>query len=153
MDVLSFEQMLLEVEDRRQRWDRFGMELAETVARKSKDPSTKVGAVLMDQDNNVVSVGYNGFPRHVRDYEDRYADRETKYKFVVHAELNAVLRSKAIDTDVLTLYCTLSPCNECAKAIIQAGNITRVVYKELRQNDVTDQMFEEALISMEPLGD
>lgn len=106
-------------------WDNYFMDMAELVAEKSKDPSTKVGAVIVDERNIVSGMGYNGFPRGVNDDPERYEHRPTKYKMVVHAELNAILNS----TRQLvghTLYVTHPPCHECAKAIIQSG-IKRVI--------------------------
>lgn len=131
------------------KWDKRFMDLAEHVAQWSKDPSTKVGAVIVDRCRKVVSMGYNGFPQGVDDDIDRYVDRPLKYSLVVHAELNAILNAKR-DVENCTLYVTLSPCRECAKAIIQSG-IYDVVYKELRQDLMTDLMFEEANVSMRKL--
>ena len=127
-------------------WHRRFIDLAMHVAQWSKDPSTKVGAVIVDERYKVISLGYNGFPRWVDDLEERYNDRPTKYQFVVHAELNAILNA-TVPLDGMTLYTTLSPCHECAKAIIQSG-IIEVVYYELRPDIVTDAMFEEADIRM-----
>ncbi|MEB3214568.1 MAG: dCMP deaminase family protein [Leptolyngbyaceae bacterium] len=109
-------------------WDCFFLELAEFVATKrSKDPSTKVGAVIADANHRIVSMGYNGFPRGVRDDACLYADREKKYQRVVHAELNAILNAGR-SVDGCTLYVwPLFTCNDCAKIVIQAG-IKRVVY-------------------------
>lgn len=102
------------------KWDDRFMDLARHVASWSKDPSTKVGAVIIRPDRSVVSVGYNGFPRGVNDGEHRYRDKPTKYSMVVHAEANAILASKESLADCV-LYVTLFPCNECAKLIIQSG--------------------------------
>lgn len=96
------------------------MELARHVAGWSKDPSTKVGAVIVRPDRSIVSVGYNGFPRGVNDAEHRYLDKPVKYSLVVHAEANAILAAKESLQDAV-LYVTLFPCNECAKLIIQSG--------------------------------
>ena len=113
-----------------EKWDRRFLELARHISSWSKDPSTKVGAVIVDIDRIVVGMGYNGFPRGVRDDPDRYNDRETKYSLVVHAELNAVLAA-GIQARGSTIYVYPSfgippLCTNCAKAVIQAG-ITRVV--------------------------
>lgn len=106
-------------------WHRFFLGMAEYVATASKDPSTKVGAAIVDVQRRVIGLGYNGFPRGIADSHDRLNDRLTKYKLVVHAEVNAILN--AIRPPVgATLYCTLFPCNECAKVIIQAG-IARLI--------------------------
>jgi len=103
--------------------------VAQAIGSLSKDPSTKVGAVAFDDKMNIVSVGYNGFPRGVHDYEQRYRDREVKYKFISHAEANLVAqaayggRSLAGSTVMLT---SLFPCSNCAKLFIQAG-VIRVI--------------------------
>lgn len=102
------------------RWHKRILDLAFTVASWSKDPSTKVGAVIVDDKFRILSVGYNGFPRGVEDTEERLNDRPTKYSLVVHAELNAILNATA-SIGGASLYVTHFPCNECAKAIIQSG--------------------------------
>ena len=113
------------------KWDRRFLDLAEYISRWSKDPSTKIGAVIVRPDKTIASVGYNGFPRGVADADYRLKDRELKYKLVVHAEVNAVLNAPG-DLLGCTLYCwpMMQPyaptCNECAKVVIQSG-IRRVV--------------------------
>ncbi|MBQ1306775.1 MAG: dCMP deaminase family protein [Erysipelotrichaceae bacterium] len=112
-------------------WDEYFMGLAHLSALRSKDPNTQVGACIVDADNKVVSIGYNGMPRGCSDNEFPW-EREggfldTKYAFVVHAELNAILNSPRPVKDC-TLYVSLFPCNECAKAIIQSG-IRKIVYE------------------------
>lgn len=111
------------------KWDNNFMGLARHIALWSKDPSTKVGAVIVDDKRRVVGHGYNGFPRGVEDSEERLNNREVKYKHVVHAELNAILNSRG-SVEGCTLYVTLEPCTECAKAIIQSG-IRRVVLPQI----------------------
>jgi dCMP deaminase len=106
-------------------WDRRFMQLACTVATWSKDPSTQVGAVIVDEQRRVLGLGYNGFPRGIKDTDERLQDRPMKYKLVVHAEVNAILNAIRPPAGA-TLYCTLFPCNDCAKIIIQSG-ITCVV--------------------------
>lgn len=97
------------------------MELAKHVASWSKDPSTKVGAVIAAPDKVVVGLGYNGFPRGIEDSEERLHDRETKLSLVVHAEANAILNAtKSVQGCSIYTY-PLPPCSECAKLIIQAG--------------------------------
>jgi dCMP deaminase len=101
-------------------------------AMRSKDPSTQVGACIVSEDNKILSMGYNGFPRGCSDDEfpwERSAEQsnDTKYPFVCHAELNAILNSGAHDLTGSRIYVDLFPCNECAKAIIQSG-IKEVVY-------------------------
>jgi len=98
---------------------------------KSKDPSTKIGAVLVRGDN-IVSIGYNGFPRGIEDSDERLHNREEKYFYVVHAENNAILNAarNGIATKDSVLYTSGMPCNECAKSIIQAGIKTVVLHKQ-----------------------
>ena len=99
------------------------MEMAETVSHRSKDPRTKVGAVIVSPDNRVVTTGYNGFPVGLSETEERWRD---KYRFVLHAELNAIVNSKT-DLTGWTLYTTMFPCENCRNIILQSG-ISRVVY-------------------------
>jgi dCMP deaminase len=120
------------VDFRRVKWDHRFLDLAEHIAQWSKDPSTKVGAVLV-QGNQVVGLGYNGFPRGVDDTEERYKNRELKYKLVVHAEVNAILMAGP-NAKGGTLYVwpsfMLPPiCTECCKIAIQAGVAEIVGYK------------------------
>lgn len=107
------------------KWDNRFLDLALHVAHWSKDPSTQVGAVIVNEQRQVLSLGYNGFPRGVEDIDLRYQDRAVKLKFVVHAERNA-LDNAFVDVRGSTLYSTLCPCNDCAKGIVQKG-IKRVV--------------------------
>lgn len=106
------------------KWDQRFLDMAEEVASWSKDPSTKVGAVIVRPDMTVSGVGFNGFPRGMCDHDELYADRETKYSRTIHAEVNAILNSS--ETEGCTLYVTLPPCTHCACIIIQSG-IERVV--------------------------
>jgi dCMP deaminase len=106
-------------------WRNYFMGMAYHVASASKDPSTKVGAVIVDDRNVVCGMGYNGFPRGVHDDPERYEHRPTKYKMVVHAEVNAVLNASTI-VDGCTLYSTFHPCAGCAAVLIQS-RIARVV--------------------------
>ncbi len=103
-------------------WDRYFLNLAYEIAKKSKDPSTKVGCVIV-KNNNVVSVGYNGFPKGVKDYEERYNDRDMKYLFVCHAEANAVYSAakRGVSLEGSTIYVPWHPCHDCSKAISQSG--------------------------------
>jgi len=128
------------------------MSLAEHVATWSKDPSTQVGCVIVDKQNRVVSLGFNGFPRGIKDLTDRYNDKETKYLFVAHAERNA-LDNAPLSVEGCTLFSPLLPCNECAKSIIQKG-IAKVVSYEPTEDrphlrwDITKQMFLEAGVQL-----
>lgn len=139
-----------------QKWDKRYLALAESVAGWSKDPSTQVGAVAVNDNGNVVAQGYNGFPRGILDDVDRYTDRERKYKYIVHAETNCIYNAayNGSSLEGCTMYVWPLPvCHECAKAIIQSG-VWRVVSPkftdpetELRWKDSCEQtisMFEEA---------
>lgn len=105
------------------KWNARFLNLAKTVAGYSKDPSTKVGAVIVDDDDNVRTIGYNGFPRGVKDTEERLNDRSIKYPLTVHAELNAICTCArvGVPTKGATMVCTHFPCADCAGAIVQAG--------------------------------
>ena len=110
-------------------WDAYFMGIAMLAARRSKDPSTQVGACIVSQDNIIISTGYNGMPKGCSDDEfpwDREG-QETKYPYVVHAELNAILNASGRDLRGSRIYVALFPCNECAKAIIQSG-VREVIY-------------------------
>lgn len=113
-------------------WDEYFMGLAHLSALRSKDPSTQVGACIVSNEQKVVGIGYNGLPKGCDDdcfpWERDGEFLETKYPFVVHAELNAILNSTT-NLNGCTLYVSLFPCNECAKAIIQSG-ISRIVYED-----------------------
>ena len=119
-------------------WDEYFMGIASLSALRSKDPNTKVGACIVDDDNKVVSIGYNGMPTGLD--EDKLSwnkgeGLDSKYLYVCHAEFNAILNTR--DGTALkgcTLYVTLFPCNECTKAIIQTG-IKEVVYLDNKYKD------------------
>ncbi len=113
-------------------WDEYFMGVALLAAERSKDPNTQVGACIVDEDNRIVSTGYNGFPYGCSDDEYPWSregknTEDTKYGYVVHAELNAILNARGRSVVGTRLYVALFPCNECAKAIIQSG-IREVVY-------------------------
>lgn len=134
------------------KWSERFMHLAEHVATWSKDPSTQVGCVIVDNQNRVVSLGFNGFPRGIKDLKERYIDKDVKYLFVAHAERNA-LDNAPLSVEGCTLYSPLLPCNECAKSIIQKG-ITKVISYEPEEDrphlrwDITRQMFKEAEVQL-----
>ena len=112
-------------------WDEYFMGIALLSGMRSKDPNTQVGACIVSQDHKILSMGYNGFPRGCSDDEFPWAREgdtlETKYAYVTHSELNAILNYHGTSLEGSKIYVTLFPCNECAKAIIQAG-IKTVVY-------------------------
>lgn len=119
-------------------WDEYFMGIALLSAKRSKDPSTQVGACIVDDENKVVSIGYNGMPRNIDDKDltwNKGEDLDSKYLYVCHAEFNAILNTR--NGSVLkgcTVYVTDFPCNECAKAIIQTG-IKRIVYLRDKYTD------------------
>ena len=114
-------------------WDEYFMGVAHLSGMRSKDPNTQVGACIVSPDNKILSMGYNGFPKGCSDDEfpwERENDNDrnlTKYPFVTHSELNAILNYRGGSLEGTKLYVSLFPCNECAKAIIQCG-IREVVY-------------------------
>jgi dCMP deaminase len=119
-------------------WDQYFMWLALLSAQRSKDTRTKIGACIVDSNNRIVGIGYNGFPRGCSDDEFPHARGrdeqgnllrlyDSKHAYVVHAEANAILNSMGRNMQDATLYCAMPTCNECAKLIIQTG-IKRVVY-------------------------
>ncbi len=118
-------------------WDEYFMGVAALSARRSKDPNTQVGACIVSKDNKILSMGYNGFPMGCSDDEfpwERDGETlDTKYAFVTHSELNAILNYRGGTLEGAKLYVTLFPCNECAKAIIQAG-IKTVIYADDKYN-------------------
>lgn len=139
-------------------WKDYFMGLAKLSALRSKDPNTKVGACIVDNENKVVSIGYNGFPIGCDD--DKYpwhregSYLETKYPYVVHAELNAILNSPRSVKDTI-LYVSLFPCNECAKAIIQSG-IKKIIYEDDKYKDMENfiaskKMLESAGVILEQM--
>ena len=117
-------------------WDECFMRMAYLIAERSQDPSTQTGAVVVNKDNVVVGVGYNGWPRGIDSNAlpwDRDGDfLHTKYAYVCHSEENAIYNANN-STENCKIYCTLFPCNECAKAIIQNG-IKEVVYDSDKYN-------------------
>lgn len=113
-------------------WDEYFMAVAHLSALRSKDPNTQVGACIVNEDNIIVGMGYNGLPKGCSDDEFPWGNvgetLNTKYAFVVHAELNAILNSYT-SLKGSRIYVSLFPCNECAKAIIQSG-ISEIVYED-----------------------
>lgn len=104
-------------------WPDYFAQLLDVLKLKSKDPSTKVAAIITDASNSIISTGFNGFPIGVEDKPERYADRELKYQLVVHAEANAILLAARNGKSLVNSHLWVSrfPCCECAKAIIQSG--------------------------------
>jgi dCMP deaminase len=137
------------------KWDSRYISLAQEVSTWSKDPSTKIGAVAIGEKGQVLAQGYNGFPRGIDDNDDRYYNKEQKYKYVVHAEMNCIYNAtyNGVSLQGATIYISGLPvCSECAKGLIQVG-IKRVVYhtgldiipkKWIESNDDTIKLFDEA---------
>ena len=135
------------------KWDIRFLEMARLVGSWSKDPSTQVGAVIIDSERRVVSVGFNGFPRGIKD-DRRLDNREEKYKMIVHAERNALMFSERRDLDGCSIYTyPFMPCPTCAGMIIQAGirRIVSVKCDNERWNknfEVSRLMFKEAEVDL-----
>ena len=112
-------------------WDEYFMGVAKLSGMRSKDPNSQVGCCIVSQDNKILSMGYNGFPIGCSDDEFPWAregeELNTKYFYVTHSELNAILNYRGGSLEGAKIYVSLFPCNECAKAIIQAG-IKTIVY-------------------------
>ena len=122
-------------------WDEYFMGIADLSSQRSKDPNSQVGCCIVSQDNKILSMGYNGFPRGCSDDEFPWnrddADTDpynAKYSYVTHSELNAILNYRGVSLEGAKLYVTLFPCNECAKAIIQCG-IRTIIYGDDKYHD------------------
>ncbi|WP_420236632.1 deoxycytidylate deaminase [Telmatobacter bradus] len=134
-----------------EKWDRRFMDMARLVASWSKDPSSKVGAVIT-RGKFVVSVGFNGFPQGVEDLPERLENREIKYPIILHAEINAILSARQ-DIRGCSLYVTpYMPCPQCAAVVVQSG-ISRIVYtpssnEKWGRSPLSETMFSEAGIEL-----
>lgn len=133
-------------------WDEYFMGVSMLSGMRSKDPNTQVGACIVSKDNKILSMGYNGFPCGCSDdefpWEREGGELETKYSYVTHSELNAILNYRGGSLEGAKIYVSLFPCNECAKAIIQAG-IKTVVYDDDKyagtpSNSASKRMFDAA---------
>lgn len=137
-------------------WNIRFLDLAKHISMWSKDPSTKVGAVVFDEKNRIVSVGYNGFPKNIFDDPEKYADRTTKYKMVIHAEMNAILFAQRDLSGCSIATYPFMPCSNCASVIIQSGIkncITPTLKGDLIERwkdscDLATKMFEEAGVNL-----
>lgn len=109
------------------KWYHRFLDLAQNIAGFSKDPSTRVGAVLIDDEHNIISMGYNGFPRGISDTQERLKNREIKYKYIVHAEINCLLSAGHNINGCTLIIWPFGPCENCMKMIIQTG-VKRIVY-------------------------
>lgn len=130
-------------------WDECFMDIAKIISRRSKDPNTRTGAVIVDKNNKMIGSGYNGFPRGTKEGDFPWKRDglflETKYAYIVHAEENAIYTSSGLATDC-RIYTTLFPCNECAKAIIQSG-VKEVIYSDHKYLGVDSYLASEILLS------
>mgnify|MGYP001109526573 FL=1 len=139
-------------------WDEYFMGVAYLAGMRAKDPSTQVGACIVSSDNKILSMGYNGFPTGCSDdafpWDKEGEEAQTKYPYVTHGELNAILNYRGGSLEGTKLYVSLFPCNECAKAIIQAG-IRTVVYDSDKYdgspaNRAAKKMFDAAGVTYVP---
>lgn len=134
-------------------WDEYFMSLAKLTALRSKDPNTQVGACIVDKDKRILSTGYNGSPLGIEDelfpWDRTGNELHTKYMYVCHAELNAILnyRGSRKDLEGSTIYVDLFPCNECAKAIIQSG-IRKVIYLSDKYNNTPGNIASKRLFDL-----
>lgn len=124
-------------------WDEYFMAVARLAGLRSKDPNSQVGSCIVSTDNKILSMGYNGFPLGCSDDEYPWAREgdplETKYIYVTHSELNAILNYRGGNLEGAKLYVSLFPCNECAKAIIQSG-IKEIIYLDDKYADTPSVM-------------
>ncbi len=131
--------------------DEYFMSLAILSSKRSKDPSTQVGACIVDDDHKVVSIGYNGMPRGLDDEQlswNRGEGLDSKYLYVCHAEFNAILNTRnGSALKGCTLYVTLFPCNECAKAIIQTG-IKKIIYLSDKYKDSVEMQASRKILTL-----
>jgi len=134
------------------KWDMRFIELARHISGWSKDPSTKVGCVVVGEDREIRSTGFNGFPRGIDDDPERLADREKKYPLICHAEENAIMHAARIGVSLKdsTAYVTWPPCSRCARSLIQAG-IREVVYSS--NEEIPERWLEDFEISTSMLAE
>jgi dCMP deaminase len=128
------------------KWDIRFLELAKHISGWSKDPSTKVGCVVVGEDREIRSTGFNGFPRGISDDNERLTDREQKYPLICHAEENAIMHAARIGVALKgsTAFVTWPPCSRCARSLIQAG-IREIVYPET--DEIPERWLEDFTIS------
>jgi len=133
------------------KWELRYLEMAKLVSTWSKDQSTKVGAVIVDSDNTVISVGFNGFPRRIQDTDQRLNNRDVKLKMIIHAEINAIITAKRpLNGTTIYTYPFMS-CSQCAGLIIQSGICRHISYKTDNERwkdsfDLALEMFDEARV-------
>jgi dCMP deaminase len=133
------------------KWELRYLEMAKLVSTWSKDPSTKVGSVIVDSDNTVISVGFNGLPRRIQDTDQRLNNRDIKLKMIIHAEINAIITAKRpLNGATIYTYPFMS-CSQCAGLIIQSGICRHISYKTNNERwkdsfDLALEMFDEARV-------
>lgn len=131
-------------------WSEYFMAIARTVSIRSKDPNTKVGAVLVDKDNRIIGTGYNGFPQAMIETPELW-QRPIKYEYVVHAEVNCILHSTS-NTKNSSLFVTMYPCKDCAKLIVNAG-VKRIIYADDKyKNEISEHIFNSCGINVRQLN-
>ena len=132
-------------------WDEYFLNIARSIALKSKDTSNKIGAIIVGPDKEIRSTGYNGFPRGANDFDVKKYERPLKYKYTEHAERNAIYNAARFGVSLLgcDLYCLWPPCTDCARAIIQAG-IKRIVI-EVPLDDCPDRWRDDMEIALKML--
>jgi len=133
------------------KWNKRFIELARHISQWSKDPSTKVGCVVVGEDRQIMSTGFNGFPRGIEDNE-RLSDRSKKYPLICHAEENAIMQAARVGVSLrgCTAFVTWSPCSRCTRSMIQAG-ITKIVFPE--DQDIPDRWREDFEIAMSMMAE
>ena len=138
------------------KWHKRFLELAQHMSSFSKDPSTKVGAVIFDDSNRIISMGYNGLPQKVVDCEERYLNRDLKYKTIIHAEMNAILFARKDITGCSIATWPFLSCSNCTSAIIQSG-IKRIIAPSLPEElkarwekscDLSIELYQEAQVEV-----
>ena len=137
-----------------EKWDRRFIDLALHISNWSKDPSTKVGCVVVGADREIRSTGFNGFPRGIKDSIERLEDREMKYPLICHAEENAIMHAARIGISLkdCVAYVTWPPCTRCARSLIQAGVVEVVFPKDIEIPERWVEDFDRSLSMMKEAG-
>ena len=137
-----------------EKWDRRFIDLALHISNWSKDPSTKVGCVVVGEDREIRSTGFNGFPRGIKDSIERLEDREMKYPLICHAEENAIMHAARIGISLkdCVAYVTWPPCTRCARSLIQAGVVEVVFPKDIEIPERWVEDFDRSLSMMKEAG-
>lgn len=136
-----------------EKWDRRFIDVAQLISTWSKDPSTKVGCVVVGRDREIRSTGFNGFPRGIEDSEERLSKRELKYPLICHAEENAIMHAARVGVSLrdCTAYVTWPPCTRCARSLVQAG-VREVVFPRGEVPDRWREDFETSLGMLKEAG-